>query len=107
MKNVLICGASGFMGRNIANSFLKTGEYNVYGVGKKRVVENINDYKMFFTCDLTSKQGIDHVFNRGVCYDIVIQAAATTSGAGSLPSIVLGIGGPVPAFDLQAFAPIS
>ena len=81
MKNVLICGASGFMGRNIANSFLKTGEYNVYGVGKKRVVENINDYKMFFTCDLTSKQGIDHVFNRGVCYDIVIQAAATTSGS--------------------------
>ena len=82
MKNILICGASGFMGQNIANSFIKSGEYNVYGVGNKRAVENVNDYKMFFTCDLTDKKGIDHVFNRGnLKYDIVIQAAANTSGS--------------------------
>ena len=82
MKNVLVLGASGFMGRNIANSFLDSGRYNVYGVGNSRIVENINDYKKFYTCDLTTKEGIDHVFNRkDLVYDIVIQAAANTSGS--------------------------
>jgi len=80
-KNVLICGASGFMGRNIGNKFLKDPEYNVYGVGNSRAVSNSNDYEIFFNCDLTSRLGIDIVFNRGIVYDVVIQAAATTSGS--------------------------
>ena len=80
-KKVLICGASGFMGRNIARSFLKDRRFEVYGTGNKRVVENVSEYKMFFTCDLTTKKGIDHVFDRDLCYDIVIQAAANTSGS--------------------------
>ncbi len=81
-KNVLICGATGFMGRNIADSFIATGRYNVYGVGKTRNVSNINIYEKFYTCDLTSRTGVDHVFkNSKVEYDIVIQAAATTSGS--------------------------
>lgn len=82
MKNVLICGASGFMGRNIADSFLKTGAYKVYGVGNNRHVDNISKYEMFFNCDLTTQKGIDHIFNRNnITYDIVIQAAANTSGS--------------------------
>jgi len=80
-KNILICGASGFMGRNIANRFLKDERYSVYGVGKSRAVPNANDYEIFFNCDLTTKVGIDHVFSREIKYDIVIQAAATTSGS--------------------------
>jgi GDP-L-fucose synthase len=82
MKNVLICGASGFMGRNIANSFIESGEYRVFGTGNKRAVDNINQYEKFYSCDLTTKKGINHVFNRGdLRYDIVIQAAANTSGS--------------------------
>ena len=81
MKNILICGASGFMGRNIANRFLKNKDYAVYGVGKYRAVSNSNDYEIFFNADLTTKIGIDAVFKRGINYDVVIQAAATTSGA--------------------------
>ena len=69
------------MGRNIASSFLKDERFEVYGTGNKRVVENVSEYKMFFTCDLTTKKGIDHVFDRDLCYDIVIQAAANTSGS--------------------------
>jgi len=80
-KNILICGASGFMGRNIANRFLKDERYSVYGVGKSRALPNTNDYEIFFNCDLTTKAGIDHVFSREIQYDIVIQAAATTSGS--------------------------
>jgi len=81
MKNILICGASGFMGRNIANRFLKNEDYAVYGVGKYRAVSNSNDYKIFFNADLTTKLGVDSVFSRDIKYDIVIQAAATTSGS--------------------------
>jgi nucleoside-diphosphate-sugar epimerase len=81
MKNVLICGASGFMGKNIGDSFIKTGLYKVYGVGNKRHVDNINEYETFFNCDLTTVKGIEHVFNRDIVYDIVIQAAANTSGS--------------------------
>lgn len=80
-KNVLICGASGFMGINIANRFLKNKEYSVYGVGNSRDVFNSRDYEAFFSCDLTTKVGIDHVFSQGIHYDVVIQAAATTSGS--------------------------
>ena len=81
MKNVLICGASGFMGRNIADSFLKDGRWSVYGVGNSRATSNSNEYKTFFNCDLTTKLGVDAVFKRGIVYDVVIQAAATTSGS--------------------------
>jgi len=69
------------MGRNIANYFLKSPEYNVYGVGNFRTVPNINDYKIFFNCDLTTQKGVDHVFASVTKFDIVIQAAATTSGS--------------------------
>lgn len=80
-KNILICGASGFMGRNIANHFLKFLEYDVYGVGNSRAVPNTNDYKTFFNCDLTTQKGVDHVFASGIKFDVVVQAAATTSGS--------------------------
>jgi len=80
-ENILICGASGFMGRNIADRFLKDEKYCVYGVGNSRDVSNSNDYEQFFNCDLTTKSGIERVFSKGIQYDIVIQAAATTSGS--------------------------
>ena len=81
MKNVLICGASGFMGRNIANSFIRSGKYRVYGAGKSRIPINASEYEEYFNCDLTSHVGINLVFNSGITYDVVLQAAATTSGS--------------------------
>ncbi|MAE82862.1 MAG: hypothetical protein CMB80_09020 [Flammeovirgaceae bacterium] len=81
MKNILICGASGFMGKNIANYFLKSNMYNVYGVGNSRVPDNVEKYKFFFNIDLTTQQGIDAVFAGEIKYDIVVQAAANTSGS--------------------------
>ena len=85
-KNVLVCGASGFMGRNIADHFLKNDTYYLYGVGNSRIVPNINDYQVFFNCDLTTQAGIDHVFNTGAKFDVVIQAAANTSGSKDIVS---------------------
>lgn len=82
-KRVLICGISGFMGNNIMEYFLENTDYIVSGV-------SLNDNPMckldlprslykLYKCDLTSVSGIDYVFNDNV-YDILIMAAATTSG---------------------------
>ena len=86
MKNILICGSSGFMGTNIADSFLKSSEYKVYGVSKNRIPSNHEEYEKYFKCDLTTQEGVDHVFNGEVKFDVVIQAAANTSGSKDIVS---------------------
>jgi len=80
IKNILVCGATGFMGRNIAEYFLKNKNFKVYGTGKQRMSPDIDKFEDFFSCDLTSHDGIEQVFS-AASYDIVIQAAATTSGS--------------------------
>jgi len=77
---VMILGASGFMGRNIFDHFSKLDEYDVYTVSCKRPYNLPSGLgQKHLTCDITTQSGIDHVFLRKP--DIVIQAAANTSGA--------------------------
>lgn len=80
---ILVCGASGFMGQNIIEKLLENNNNEVYGVHYKTLPQsNIVDKKLkkLYTCDLTTQHGIDHVF-KDTEFDVVIQAAATTSGA--------------------------
>ena len=67
MIRVLVCGSSGFMGRNIVNYFSELDNYEVHGVNSD-------------VTDLTTQTGVDDVF-RDKNFDVVIQAAANTSGA--------------------------
>ena len=76
-KIVLICGATGFIGRNIAESFAKNDNYEVIGVHNKRPTFNCLNLK-WVKADLTKVEDIRRVV-KGV--DIIIQAAATTSGS--------------------------
>jgi len=78
-KKILICGATGFMGKNIAEFFSSLGDYEVYGVANKRTFQNWPGEK-FYNEDLTTQAGVDAAFN-DIKFDIVIQAAATTSGS--------------------------
>ena len=75
-KNILILGASGFIGKNLLIHFLKKKKYNVSGTYFK------NKFKMnggkIFKVDLTKKKEVDKIVKNK---DIIIQAAATTSGA--------------------------
>lgn len=67
IKNVLVCGASGFIGRNISEYLSLYKQYNIHTFSHKAY-------------DLTNKEHIDNLFyERDI--DIIIQAAATTSGA--------------------------
>lgn len=76
-KKVLVCGATGFIGRNVANSFAKMGEFDVYGTYLRS--KPVDDPRIKMTrADLTNKADVDRVVNG---MDIIIQAAAMTSGA--------------------------
>lgn len=76
-KKILVCGASGFIGRNVAEYFAALGDkYEVRGAYLKSPPPDdarIEKVK----ADLTDKNDVARVMD-GV--DIVIQAAATTSG---------------------------
>ncbi|MDC1318927.1 NAD(P)-dependent oxidoreductase [Candidatus Thioglobus sp.] len=76
-QKILVCGATGFIGRNIAEHFSKLEGFEVYGVHNKRPTykcPNLNWIK----ADLNNTDDIDKILD-GV--DIIIQAAATTSGS--------------------------
>tara|TARA_R100000030_G_scaffold77748_1_gene60674 strand:- start:405 stop:1370 length:966 start_codon:yes stop_codon:yes gene_type:complete len=79
MKKVLVCGATGFMGRNIAEYFQNLDEYEVYATGLKRQLEDWPSDR-FFKVDLTNREQVKNLFS-STQFDIVIQAAATTSGS--------------------------
>jgi len=76
-KKVLICGATGFIGRNIFDAVLKNDEFEVYGTYFKSKPLEKPGIKML-KVDLTNKEAVNQAV-RGK--DIIIQAAATTSGA--------------------------
>lgn len=81
MKKILVLGASGFMGTNLLQNLSKNSDYDVYGVIHKSYMKiNYPGSKLFLT-DLTTKEGVDHLFKNDFKYDVVIQAAAVTSGS--------------------------
>jgi len=73
---VLICGASGFIGRNIAERLSKRNDLQIFGtyLTEKPNIKGIKLIKV----DLTNATEVDKVITGK---DIVIQAAAVTSGS--------------------------
>ena len=77
MKKVLICGATGFIGRNMAEYLSGRNDLEIYGTYFSRPPldhSNIRSLKV----DLTNREQVNDAV-KGM--DIVIQAAATTSGS--------------------------
>ncbi len=76
-KKVLICGATGFIGRNLVETFTKKDDFELYGTYFNS--ESLDNPRIkMIRADLTNKEDV----NRAVeGMDIIIQAAATTSGA--------------------------
>ncbi len=74
---ILVCGATGFIGRNIIEAFAARDDFEVYGTYFKSDPLNYPRVKNI-KADLTKKEDVEKVING---MDIVIQAAATTSGA--------------------------
>lgn len=76
-KKVLICGATGFIGKNVAEHFAPKNEFEVYGTYFTSEPDPSPRIEMI-KVDLTNKEDVNRLL-KGM--DIVIQAAATTSGA--------------------------
>lgn len=75
-NKVLICGASGFIGRNIAERLAKRDDMKVYGTyfETKPSIKGVSMTRV----DLTKEEEVSQIVRS---MDIVIQAAAVTSGS--------------------------
>jgi len=76
-KNVLICGATGFIGRNIAEFLAKRGDIKVYGTYFKSEPLRNDKIKMI-KANLTINKDVVKAVQKK---DIIIQCAATCSGS--------------------------
>ena len=79
-KSMLICGADGFIGKS-ALEFFKD-EYDITATLFNRVVprKGTTDEVEYVSIDLRNEDQVIDLFNKKR-YDIVLQAAATTTGA--------------------------
>ncbi|MDO8436448.1 MAG: NAD-dependent epimerase/dehydratase family protein, partial [bacterium] len=76
-KKILICGAAGFIGRNMAEYFAQRGDFEIFGTYFNS--EPLSNPKItMIKANLTNKEDVGRAV-KGM--DIIIQAAATTSGA--------------------------
>ena len=81
MKKVLVCGGSGFIGKNIIE-YLKKKNYKIFATYNSKVPKKI-DYVEWIKSDLTSKNDVRKTIKK---YDTIIQCAAVTSGAKDMVS---------------------
>ena len=90
-KKILICGATGFIGRNILKRFQNNEKYEIRAQYHKRLIpKNHDDVEVvkknnihWIRADLTKAEDVKKVMN-GI--DIVLQYAATTTGAADIVS---------------------
>jgi nucleoside-diphosphate-sugar epimerase len=76
-QKLLVCGATGFVGRNMVEYFSQKGEYDIHAVSFNRPTYECKGVT-WHQADLRDSEALDKLLE-GV--DIVVQAAATTSGA--------------------------
>lgn len=79
-KKVLVCGAAGFIGRNIAETLAENPEYEVYGTYFRSKTFQ-HPRIQWLPANLTSSEDIRKILEGWGSSDILIQAAATTSGS--------------------------
>lgn len=83
MKKILICGATGFIGRNLLDFYSKREEYEIRATHFKRPIPPGYKNVEWVKCDLRNSIEVREVL-KGV--DIVMQFAATTTGAKDIVS---------------------
>ena len=80
--NVIICGATGFIGKNMVYHFRKKKNLRVFATYHHKSKFRKNNIS-WIKIDLCNKLQVDKILRN---IDIVIQAAATTSGSKDIVS---------------------
>ena len=75
--NILITGASGFIGQNLVNYFIKEGIHNIITLDLKPLKHNTNHYCL----DISN---YDNLLNIKEDIDVIYHLAAQSYGKGSL-----------------------
>ena len=83
MKKILICGATGFIGKNITLGLSKNKNYEIHAVRFKRPAYKTSGNVKWHKADLRDPASVDKLMKS---MDIVVQAAATTSGSKDIVS---------------------
>jgi GDP-L-fucose synthase len=83
MKKILICGATGFIGKNITLGLSKNKNYEIHAVRFKRPAYKTSGNVKWHKADLRDPASVDKLIKN---MDIVVQAAATTSGSKDIVS---------------------
>lgn len=78
-QRILVCGATGFIGRNMAEAYLSDSSFELHAVFNRRLPFEDNRI-IWHKCDLTDPYQIEALL-KTVKPAKIIQAAATTSGA--------------------------
>ena len=78
MKRILICGATGFIGRNLLDYYYQKGEHKIRAVHYKRPPAAGYPGAEWMNCDLRNPRHIREALKD---VDIILQFAATTTGA--------------------------
>ena len=81
MKKILVCGATGFIGRNLVMQLSRNPNYQIIAVKHNRPSFQVKEAKnevIWLKADLRNVNDVSRILN-GI--DIVVQAAATTSGS--------------------------
>jgi len=88
MKTLLICGATGFIGRNLLDYYYKKGTYKIVATYQDRFhhpakpfIENYKNVEWISYCDFRNPEDVADAI-KGT--DIVLQFAATTSGVNDI-----------------------
>lgn len=79
-KKIIVCGATGFIGRNMLEHFARDAAFDVVGVHHLRPPFEIPGVR-WEQADLRVEADVGRIFQGA---EIVVQAAATTSGAGDI-----------------------
>lgn len=75
-RKILVCGATGFIGRNVAEYLAKNEDFEIFGTYLNSRPYNNPRIKLIHA-NLTNKEDVERAVSG---MDIIIQAAATTSG---------------------------
>ena len=78
-KKLLILGATGFIGRNLTKYFLNKSDHQIHAVANSTRPFSSNDIQ-WHEIDLTSGPQVNLLI-KNIKPDVLIQAAASTSGS--------------------------